>query len=110
SDLWDYAKKKIVEVAVKPQNSNGTRIELGFHYQGAKVVCALRSNDPSVLLKALDEWRVVLAEVLDLGNDHNLPGTEAYVYYKFRNGRWRIDEAAVMQPEFDILVFDYQLR
>src|SRR6266849_2685227 len=41
SDLWDYSKKKILEVALKPKSSNGTRVQLHFQYEGAKVICSI---------------------------------------------------------------------
>src|SRR6266849_2337284 len=44
SDTWDYLKKKIVDVTRKPRSNEGTRIELLFRYNGAKVSCTLRTG------------------------------------------------------------------
>ena len=107
SDAWDYAKKKIVDAAARHGNDNGTRIRVRFQHNGAKVICSLRTVDSQIMQKALDELKMVFGEVRDMAAKDQLPGTEAYIYYKFRDMKWRIDEATVMQPEFDVLKFDY---
>ena len=99
SDAWDYAKKKIVDAAARHGNDNGTRIRVRFQHNGAV--------DSQIVQKALDELKMVFGEVRDMAAKDQLPGTEAYIYYKFRDMKWRIDEATVMQPEFDVLKFDY---
>src|SRR3989442_2797864 len=108
SDAWDYFKKKIVEIAHKPRYNDGTRIELLFQYNGAKVSCSLRTGDQSVMLTALDAWKNVFTEIQDIVEKDNLPGDEAYVYFSFRDGQWKMGEATVMQPFFDRVKFDYQ--
>jgi hypothetical protein len=107
SDTWDYLKKKIVNVAHKPRNDEGTRIELLFHYNGAKVSCTLRTKDSSVMQKALEEWKNVLTEVQDMAEKNNLSGDESYIYFHFREEHWRIDDATIMKPFFDRVRFDY---
>ncbi len=72
------------------------------------MICFLKSNDPNVVRKALDQWKTVLAEVRNMAEKDNLPGIESYIYYKFRDMYWRIDEATVMRPEFDVVKFDYK--
>jgi hypothetical protein len=107
SDAWDYAKRKVIETSLRHEHIDGTRIRVTFRYGGARVTCSLRTPDLKAMRKALDKLGAVLAEVRDLVDNDNLPGTEVYIYYRFRGGRWEIDDASVTKPEFDVVRFEY---